>query len=304
MIDFGIKLYLINYCLMITNFISNIINPIKLIIYNLYMAVWSLDFYNDIRKRYIGYGFRYITAIVCLGAIAWLFAKLSMFKDVNDYLTRNKLESQTGLIIDNILSKWPEIYYDNQQISLLEPTPYLITDDNHTILIAIDPESKITGAEISNILIVMAKDNIQIVDHATGRTTKIFYNSILGNKKLLIDSSYIKNLLTEVFQKKYNIILLCILMLYPLVVLGFLIFIAFDNIIIIVTIGTLINFFTKCCSIKDICRLGAFSSAPAILIAIMIIAFNPKYLWISDYVQIWCNFIAISSLVKSEKTTV
>ncbi|WP_232296881.1 DUF1189 family protein [Candidatus Orientia mediorientalis] len=265
------------------------------------MAFWSLDFSNNVRKRYTGYGFRYTISIVCLGAIFWLLVKLSMFKDINDYLTKNKLESQAGVIIDSILNKWPEIYYENQQISLFEPTPYLIVDDNQTILIAIDPESKMTSAELSNAIIVMARNNIQIVDQATGHSTKIFYNSILGNKKLLIDSFFIKNLLTETLQKKYNIILVCILMLCPLVALGFLVFIALKKIIIIVTIGTLINFFLQRCSFQDICRLGAFSSAPAILIAIITIAINSKYLWISGYIQIWCNFIAMASLIQQEK---
>ena len=126
-----------------TTKLYDILNAIKTLIRTLWLSVSSVGFYEDVYRRYTGYGLKYLFTLSLVSSVIYSAISLNYITTLRDYFNHDKLTPYTANL-EHIIKQLPEISYDGKNIKVeSEETPLFLYNNNEGKIGVVDPNNKL-----------------------------------------------------------------------------------------------------------------------------------------------------------------
>lgn len=256
----------------------------------LWLSVSSVDFYEDVRKHYSGYGIKYLLTITFISSVLYCIIPLSYLNNIQDYFTYNKISRYT-IDLDYIIKQMPDLSYDGKDISIKDDEALYLYGMNGSKVGVIDPKNTLNYKEKSKIPIIFTADKILIsfiwVDKRVD--LPISYNIIFGNNEQELSRDKIRHYLS---QRCKDLSKIYIYFLMPMII-G----LSFANIMLkvvfsIAVIYSLTRIFASSISFRTCTRLVMFSAGLCAALTPFMISLAPE---IGKFT--WCTILGTNTLL-------
>ena len=262
----------------------------------LWLSVSSVGFYRDIRKKYTGYGIKYIF-VICF--ISSLIYSISLFSEINRF--KEYFCSDTNEAAEYIFSQIPDIYYDGQGITTNVTLPHFIYDLHRRKFAVIDLNGELSVDERAKIPIVFTKKNIiiSIIEMAAQKRDdlKLAYPRIFGDEARSFTGVSLKEYFAHLFSYSSRI---CIYIIMPLLILARFVGVILEKSLAIIAIYILSNAIGKHITVQVACRLVMFASGVSVLLQPIINITLPQASSLALILQIIPGALLVMSLVQSK----
>lgn len=268
---------------------------------HLRFSITSYTFYQDVYKKYCGYGFKYLFTICWISSVIYGIIILNNFNKFEQYLT-----SENNTEIEYILNQIPLIQYDGKSISTDVEMPYFIEDTQHRRVAAIDLQSELEYSESSKIPIILKQNSATIAfispsDSSTQQRNNVTinYDTIFGNTQWILNGSdttrqYIIHTL-QYSSKIFIYLLMPILAIFRFAV------IVFEKLFAMIVIYSLSYFLGLTINLQTSCRLVMFASGVPVLLQPLFSTLIPQLYFITQILQLLPGILLITGLVKLKK---
>jgi len=274
---------------------------LRILFRQLYLSVTSVDFYYDVYKYYKGYGMKYLFAISFISSVIYSISLLNNIAIIKEYFLENKISKYTENI-ELLLKQLPILYYDGNNISIKEETPFYLYSSNDNVIAAIDTKNQLTPSEKLKIPIVFTSDKIHISLNEGSYAKKsnnihrsVDYHILFGIERNNFNYESIKKQFGNILGQLETIV---IYIVTPILAIGIFIFRLLENILIIMPVYLLTYSFGPISSIETCVRIVIFSSGVRSLLHIIFMAFFPQFVEFVWYVQIWTCFLMVKAILK------
>lgn len=185
----------------------NIYEYIKQLAIYLWKSFTSIEFYKDIYYNYSGYGFRYVFTLSFLSSIISGLFILYFLNSNIQALESNEKENNTSILIEKIISQWPVLIYDGNNLKASDENfnKYLKLDNIKLALFDFDNKASFNEKK-DNILLFQAGHllvNLRALTQENpvdSQNIPIKYEYIFGKEANIIDAVFLKNLIINNFK--------------------------------------------------------------------------------------------------------
>lgn len=265
-------------------------------------SVSSQRFYPDLYKNYKGYGIKYIATILSFTSLIYLLLSYGNLMNVKHYLTHIEEEDNP---IEFMVRQWPEITYSGSEISWSEEDPVLITSQDGKVVIAIDPQNKLTDKQSRKIPIIFKSKSIilsvETQDDKPKARPKEFafgYKKLFGKEEMLINSDSLRDSLVSIIES-VNVFILILLL--PILILVRLALHIFSNLFSILLLHVIFAWMKLKPSIKSSARIMLFATGAAEVATAFLILAVPQMAFLGSMIEYWAIILAIYSISKAFK---
>lgn len=163
----------------------------KLLLYNIFLSLFSIKFYEKIYKSFQGFGLKYFLFCLLMASIIKSSLVFIDFQQMVNYLKYNQ-QNQYSLQLQKFFEQIPTIKYDGKSISIEEDKVFDIANpfDETKKLVSINSSGKNNSSQDS--LIILSKENL-IVNSSEKPYVIPYYKIDL--KPSVIDGDRLKTLI-------------------------------------------------------------------------------------------------------------
>jgi len=266
-----------------------------------WLSVSSRKFYQDLYKKYKGYGFKYITMAITITSVIYALFIFDSITMIRYYLVNSGIESNP---IEYILKQWPEIKYDGKEISLENDEPVIINTINGKVAIAIDYANKLSISQRQAIPVILQKTQLIMNfvkpsdSSSKPHEMSVGYGQIFGTEPSEITQFSLKAALLDILQPLGFIALLLIIPI--LLAIRFVIHILGSLFSMVLLFGVLwwLNLNP---TIQSVSRVVLFTSGAAEIISPLLLIFAPSLLILASLIEYWAIILAVYSLSSLNK---
>ena len=268
-----------------------------------WLSVSSSKFYQDLYKKYNGYGIKYIAMAITITSIIYALFIYDTLATVRYYLKATSDEGNNP--VEHILKQWPEVKYDGKSISIDNEEPIILNTISGKVAIAIDPENKLSSQQRLTIPIILQKNQILLnfvrpkEADAKPSEMSLGYGQIFSTEPYLLTAATLKSSLLDILQPIGYIILLVVI---PILTLARLVIHIASSLFSIVILFGILWWLKLKPTVKSTSRIVLFSSGAAEIISPLIIIFAPGMLLLVTLVEYWAVILAVYSLSKMNRS--
>ena len=286
-----------------TTALNNILLFLKTLFRHLWLSVTSINFYYDVYKYYTGYGFRYLFTVTFTASLIYCLIILNMTFDLKNYFVIGK-QTKITVDIEYIIKQLPDIYYDNNTISIEEEPPLYLYNSKGYKIAAIDPNDQLSHREKVKIPIILASNKV-ILSLAESTNKKKFpinisYSKLLGFERQTLTQEVIKKYFATIFNSAPSVV---IYIMIPTLAFFLFVFTLLENVFIIILVYLLTYIFGPHSSMKTCIRLVSFASGISTLIHPLVISILPEFGDIIWIIKMWTNFLLFLGVLQVKQET-
>lgn len=263
-------------------------------------SVSSTKFYPDLYSKYKGYGIKYIATIISFTSLIYLLLSYGNLMSLRHYLVNTQEDDNP---IDFMVRQWPEVTYSGNSISWAEEEPVLITNQDGKVVIAIDPENKLTEKQRGKIPIIFKSKRILVSiktqeERAKARPQEftVGYKKLFGKEEMLINSDALRDRLVSLIDSANIFILILFL---PVLIMVRLFLHIFSNLFSILLLYVIFLWMRVNPTIKSATRIMLFATGASEVMAALLILLMPQLSFISSMIEYWAIILAIYSITKA-----
>lgn len=279
-----------------TTKLYHIVFAIKTLLRTFWLSISSVNFYEDVYKKYSGYGLKYLFTLSFIASVIYCAVSLSYILMLRDYFNHNK---QTPYLanLDHILKQLPEISYDGKNIKVEEETPLFLYNSNNAKIGAVDPNNNLSFAEKNKVPIIFTKSKLifSFIWDKKKINLPFDYPLIFGSEPQILSGEQVKKHFGEITN---SIPTLFIYILTPVMIILTFIATLFRASFMIALIYFLTQIFGPPTQIKTCIRMVLFSSGAHTLMEPLISAFVPYLSGISWLILVWTSILLLLSILK------
>jgi hypothetical protein len=286
----------------LTRYIDFVVNYIQLFFRFAALSLYSPEFYQDVYKRFNGWGVRYVFTASFIATLVVSIFYLKIFEQVRDYYAYDKT-SESLSDLDHIMNQFPSLNYNGKSISIDEEEPYYIYNLQGKSFLVIDTYIN-NNDKYKTERVVLTKDHVIFnFAHEKSKPTNSVYNieynkilsfSGLNNASQILTLVEIKRILAHVLENTLKVFTYII---FPILLIINLLYILLLKIMNIVIIYIFLNMFVGKALIKDAFRLVMFASAVPIILSQLPTAV-PLLTGVAPMVELWSLMIMVYGLYR------
>lgn len=279
-----------------TTKLYDIVLAIKVLLRILWLSVSSVAFYEDVYKRYSGYGVKYLFTLSFISSVIYCAISLNYVILLKNYLEFNKLTAYTSNL-EYIIKQLPEISYDGKNISINEETPLFLFNANAGKVGAIDPKNQLSFSEKNKIPIVFTNNKIilSFVWDKKKINLPFDYQMIFGTEPQVLSDEQFKKHFAQVVN---SVPTLFIYILMPVMIILTFIATLLRASLLIILVYLITQIFGPTIPIKTCIRVVLFSSGAHTLLEPILSALIPAFNNFSWIILLWTNILLFLSILK------
>jgi hypothetical protein len=278
-------------------YVDFVFEYIKLFVKFCVFSLYSPEYYQDIYKKFNGWGIRYILTASFIATLIALIPFFNLLVEVKDYFNTDKVSKNIeGL--DHIINQFPTLNYNGKSISLDDEEPYYIYNAQDKVFAVIDTRNNNVAYKEEKVILTKDKIilNLKVSDDNSDRTVlPIEYSKIISEASTL-NIADLKKLLGHICESAIKVF---IYFFFPMLLLLNLVFIIIQKLLNIMIIYVFLNMFINKSIIKDAFRLVMFASAPSVIIN-QIAFFVPILKNIAPLIEAWSLILMVYSLYRTK----
>lgn len=264
----------------------------------LWLSISSIDFYEDVRKHYNGYGIKYLFTISFISSVIYCIIALGYLNNIQNYFSYNKVSKYT-LDLDYVIKQMPDLSYDGKNINIKEDEALYLYSMNGSKVVVIDPKNTLNYKEKLKIPIILAADKV-LISFVWGDRKfdlPISYSKILGSNEQELSQDRIKYHLA---QSCKNLLKIHIYRLMPVKIGLSFADLMLKIIFLVVVIFSLSRIFASSISFKTCTRLVMFSAGLYAALAPIIIPIVSEFEQFAWCIILWTNTLLILSILREQ----
>ena len=279
-----------------TTKLYHIVFAIKTLLRTFLLSISSVNFYEDVYKKYSGYGLKYLFTLSFISSVIYCAVTLSHITTLRDYFNHNKQTPYTANL-DYILRQLPEISYDGKNIKVEEETPLYLYNGNNAKIGAIDPNNNLSFAEKNKVPIIFTKSKLifSFMWDKKKINLPFDYPLIFGSEPQILSGELVKKHFGEITNSVPTIF---IYILTPIMIILTFVATLFRASFMIALIYFLAQVFGPFTPLKTCTRLVLFSSGAHALLEPIISAFVPYLSGISWLTLVWTCILMFLAILK------
>ncbi len=265
-----------------------------------WLSVSSTQFYQDLYKKYHGYGIKYIAMAIAITSIVYSLFVFDTITTMKYYLTATNDDANP---VEYLLKQWPDIKYNGKEISLDSDGPVLINTINGKVAMAIDPDNKLTVAQKQIIPVILQKTQIIVNfirsndSNAKPKEMSLGYN-LFSSEAYLLNQSSLKMSLLNLLEP---IGITTLLLVIPVLTLVRLLMHLASSLFSMVILFAVLWWLKLNPTTKSVSRVVLFSSGAAEIISPVLLIFIPGFLVLASFLEYWAIILAIYGLSNLKK---
>jgi len=279
-----------------TTKLYHIILAIKTLFRTLWLSVSSVDFYEDVYKRYSGYGLKYLFTLSFISSVIYCLVSLGHIVTLKDYFNHDKLTPYTANL-EHIIKQLPEISYDGKNIKVEEETPLFLYNSSEGKVGVVDPNNQLNFSERNKIPIIFTKNKVifSFIWDKKKVNLPFDYQLIFGTEPQILSGEQIKKHFGQITSSAPT---LFIYILTPVMIILTFIATLLRASFLITLIYLITQAFGPRTSIKTCTRMVLFSSGAHTLLEPIISAFAPFFSSFSWLILVWTSILLFLSILK------
>jgi hypothetical protein len=280
-----------------TTKLYDILCAIKTLMRTLWLSVSSVGFYEDVYRRYTGYGLKYLFTLSLISSVIYSAVSLNYVTTLRDYFNHNKLTPYTANL-EHIIKQLPEISYDGKNIKVEdEETPLFLYNSSEGKIGVVDPNNKLSFNDKSKIPIVFTKSKVifSFIWDKKKINLPFDYQLIFGSEPQILSSEQVKKHFGQIMSSLPTIF---IYVLTPIVVILSFIATLLRASFMVTIIYLVTQAFGPQASIKTCIRMVLFSSGAHTLLEPIINALVPALSGFSWLILTWTSILLFLSILK------
>lgn len=244
-------------------------------------SFYSAEFYKEIFYKLIGWKLQYLLYILAISLLPFIVVYYALLSDI--------LHSE---LINQVISRFPEIQIVENNMVTKFDTPYLMTFDDKNIAAFTSKDDQINLLRNQKYKIIFGSSSISIFlldDYS------IFpYDKVLGTPNLVLNKELAIKAVDFI---KSNLIWLISFMIYPMLIITQFLQLLLEVLLFSFIIYVFNKNFLESASFKDFVRLIVFAFYPAILLNSAGIIIPANLLWyLIIALKVYYSFFAIKSV--------